>query len=187
MKVRRGTLVGKYLSVGVRNADFRHKYQLNNMAFYKKMLKKVNNKWYPQSVLVGNPVTTDQIAKRLSAESTVTPADVYAVLIALGGVMGEYMAHGRSVKLTGIGTFYFTSSASKNGVNTEKEVTAKQINGVRIRFIPETRFRAGAGSTNSRVTVRGLSDVKIDWEEWKGVTKKKKGGTTPPSGSGAGH
>ena len=151
------------------------------------MLKKVNNKWYPQSVLVGNPVTTDQIAKRLSAESTVTPADVYAVLIALGGVMGEYMAQGRSVKLTGIGTFYFTSSASKNGVNTEKEVTAKQINGVRIRFIPETRFRAGAGSTNSRVTERGLSDVKIDWEEWKGVTKKKKGGTTPPPGGGAGH
>jgi len=187
MKVRRGTLVGKYLSDGVRNADFRHKYQLNNMAFYKKMLKKVNNKWYPQSVLVGNPVTTDQIAKRLSAESPVPPADVYAVLIALGSVMGEYMAQGRSVKLTGIGTFYFTSSASKNGVNTEKEVTAKQINGVRIRFIPETRFRAGAGSTNSRVTVRGLSDVKIDWEEWKGVTKKKKGGTTPPSGSGAGH
>ena len=72
-------------------------------------------------------------------------------------------------------------------MNTEKEVTAKQINGVRIRFIPETRFRAGAGSMNSRVTVRGLSDVKIDWEEWKGVTKKKKGGTTPPSGSGAGH
>ena len=101
--------------------------------------------------------------------------------------MGEYMAQGRSVKLTGIGTFYFTSSASKNGVNNEKEVTAKQINGVRIRFIPETRFRPGSGSTNSRVTVRGLSDVKIDWEEWKGVTKKKKGGTTPPPGGGAGH
>ncbi|WP_311442327.1 HU family DNA-binding protein [Hoylesella enoeca] len=144
------------------------------MAFYKKVLKKISNKWYPQSVLVGNPVDTEQIAKRLSAESTVSRADVYAVLIALGGVMGEYMAQGRSVKLTGIGTFYFTATSTKNGVATEKEVTAKQINGVRVRFIPETRFRPGSDPNVHRVAVRSLSDVRIDWEEWKGVAKKKK-------------
>jgi len=38
-----------------------------------------------------------------------------------------------------------------------------------------------------RRATRNLTDVSIEWEEWKGVTKKKKGGTTPPSGSGAGH
>ena len=55
--------------------------------------------------------------------------------------MGDYMAQGRSVKLDGVGSFYFTASTNKNGVATEKEVTAKLINGVRVRFIPETRFR----------------------------------------------
>ena len=154
------------------------------MAFYKKTKMKVNGKWYPKSVLVGSAITTEQVAKRLAAESTVSPADVRAVLTALGGVMGDYMAQGRSVKLDGIGSFYFTASTNKNGVATEKEVTAKLINGVRVRFIPETRFR---GSGKGRVSMRSLSDVDIDWEEWKGVTKKKKGGTTPPSGSGAGH
>lgn len=138
---------------------------------------KVNGKWYPKSVLVGSAITTEQVAKRLAAESTVSPADVRAVLTALGGVMGDYMAQGRSVKLDGIGSFYFTASTNKNGVATEKEVTAKLINGVRVRFIPETRFR---GSGKGRVSTRSLSDVDIDWEEWKGEEKgvepKKPGG-----------
>lgn len=147
------------------------------MAFYKKTKMKVNGKWYPKSVLVGSAITTEQVAKRLAAESTVSPADVRAVLTALGGVMGDYMAQGRSVKLDGIGSFYFTASTNKNGVATEKEVTAKLINGVRVRFIPETRFR---GSGKGRVSTRNLSDVDIDWEEWKGEEKgvepKKPGG-----------
>ena len=147
------------------------------MAFYKKMKMKVNGKWYPKSVLVGSAITTEQVAKRLAAESTVSPADVRAVLTALGGVMGDYMAQGRSVKLDGIGSFYFTASTNKNGVATEKEVTAKLINGVRVRFIPETRFR---GNGKGRVSMRSLSDVDIDWEEWKGEEKgvepKKPGG-----------
>jgi hypothetical protein len=38
---------------------------------------------------------------------------------------------------------------------------------VRVRFIPETRYR---GSGKGRVSTRGLSDVDIEWEEWKGKT-----------------
>lgn len=108
------------------------------MAFYKKVQMKVNAKWYPKSVLVGSAITTEQVAKRVAAESTVSPADVRAVLTALGGVMGDYMAQGRSVKLDGIGSFYFTAATNNNGVDTEKEVTAALINGVRVRFISET-------------------------------------------------
>lgn len=147
------------------------------MAFYKKTKMKVNGKWYPKSVLVGSPVTTEQVAKRLAAESTVSPADVRAVLTALGGVMGDYMSQGRSVKLDGVGSFYFTAVTNKNGVATEEEVTANQISGVRVRFIPETRYR-GAGK--GRVSTRGLSDIDIEWNEWKGDEKdaepKKPGG-----------
>ena len=152
------------------------------MAFYKKTKMKVNGKWYPKSVLVGSPVTTEQVAKRLAAESTVSPADVRAVLTALGGVMGDYMSQGRSVKLEGVGSFYFTAVTNKNGVATEEEVTANQISGVRVRFIPETRYR-GAGK--GRVSTRGLSDIDIEWNEWKGdekdaEPKKPKGGGEQP-------
>ncbi|MGP1465880.1 MAG: HU family DNA-binding protein [Prevotella koreensis] len=134
------------------------------------MQMKVNGKWYPKSVLVGSAITTEQVAKRVAAESTVSPVNVRAVLTALGGVMGDYMAQGRSVKLDGIGSFYFTAATNKNGVATEKEVTAALINGVRVRFIPETCFRGGGtrATGGGRRSVRGLSDVDIEWEEWKG-------------------
>ena len=131
---------------------------------------KVNGKWYPKSVLVGSAITTEQVAKRVAAESTVSPVDVRAVLTALGGVMDDYMAQSRSVKLDGIGSFYFTAATNNNGVDTEKEVTAALINGVRVRFIPETRFRGGGTRAmgGGRCAVCSLTDVDIEWEEWKG-------------------
>ena len=153
--------------------------QLNNlllMGFYKKTKMNVNGKWYAKSVLVMSPVSTEQVAKRIAAESTVSPADVRAVLTALGGVIGDYMSQGRSVKLDGVGSFYFTAVTSKNGVDKPEDVNATLIRGVRVRFIPETRYR-GAGK--GRVSTRGLSDVDIEWEEWKGEEKGKKKTLTP--------
>ena len=65
------------------------------MAFWKKVKMKVNGKWYPKSVLVGTPVSTDQLSKRIAAESTVSPADVIAVLMSLIGLspaLGTFLA-----------------------------------------------------------------------------------------------
>ena len=144
------------------------------MAFWKRIKMKINGLWYPKSVLVGTPVTTKQVAERLARESTVSLADVYAVLLSLGSVLGDYMSQGRSVKLDGIGSFYFTATANKNGVAKEEDVSAKQINGVRVRFIPETSYKQNGSTPAGRRATRNLTDVNIEWEEWKGVKKKPK-------------
>ena len=137
------------------------------MAFYKKVQIKTKDKdghvqlkWYPRSVLVGNPITTDQVSKRIAQETTVAPADVKAVLSALSGVMGDYMAMGRSVKLEDIGSFYFTANAQGNGADTEKKCSVNQINGVKVHFIPETTYKRGGGG---RQAVRALTDMDIEW------------------------
>ena len=144
------------------------------MAFWKRIKMKINGLWYPKSVLVGTPVTTKQVAERLARESTVSLADVYAVLLSLGSVLGDYMSQGRSVKLDGIGSFYFTATANKNGVAKEEDVSAKQINGVRVRFIPEPSYKQNGSTPAGRRATRNLTDVSIEWEEWKGVKKKPK-------------
>ena len=144
------------------------------MAFWKRIKMKINGLWYPKSVLVGTPVTTKQVAERLARESTVSLADVYAVLLSLGSVLGDYMSQGRSVKLDGIGSFYFTATANKNGVAKEEDVSAKQINGVRVRFIPETSYKQNGSTPAGRRATRNPTDVSIEWEEWKGVKKKPK-------------
>ena len=143
------------------------------MAFYKKVRIANTGKWYPKSVLVGKPITTDQVARRIAAESTVSPADVRAVLTALGPVMADYMAQGRSVKLDGLGSFYFTAAAVRNGVDRPEEVSAALITGIRVRFLPETHFRG-------RRAVRTLADLQVDWEELKDEGTSTAGGATPP-------
>lgn len=149
------------------------------MAFYKKVQKKVNQKWYPQSVTVGKPVTTDEVADRLAQISTVSRADTYAVLKDLGGVLADYMAQGRTVKLDGVGTFYYTANSQGQGVNTADEVSAKQITGVRVRFLPET-----GRNSNNQVVTRSLVSNNIFWEEWGGTSgsSSSDGGDTSDSG-----
>lgn len=82
-------------------------------------------------------------------------------------------------------SFYFTVATNKNGVATEKEVTAALINGVRVRFIPETRFHDGGtrATGGGRHTVRGLSDIDVEWEEWKGKLDADDAGTSGGEGN----
>lgn len=61
------------------------------------------------------------------------------------------MAQGCSVRLGGIGSFYFTVATNNNGVATEKEVTAALINSVRVRFIPENRLRLYQNSSSNPI------------------------------------
>ena len=44
------------------------------------------------------------------------------------------------MKLYGIGSFFFQSSATGNGKDRAEDVSASDINGVKVRFIPETTY-----------------------------------------------
>lgn len=130
------------------------------MAFYKKFQSKLNDLWYPKAITIGVPITTDKVADKLSLLSTVTRGDTYAVLKNLGGVMADYMGMGRTVKIEGIGTFYYTAAANKKGVATSDEVNAGQINGVRVRFLPEVKRSSG-----KQITTRSMVESSVDWTD----------------------
>lgn len=148
------------------------------MAFFKKVKMTVRTKdgttvdrWYPRSVLVGKPITTEQLATRVSHESTVAPADVLAVLRALSGCMGEYMATGRSVILDGIGSLYFSAASSGQGAASEEDCNANNISGVKIRFRPKTTYQRTSSQTQSKMAVRPLINVPIDWIDVASLVK----------------
>ena len=128
------------------------------MAFFKRVQKKVNDLWYPQSVTWGKAVTTREVADELSFISTVTRGDTYAVMENLGRVLSNFMGQGRTVKIDGIGTFYYTATSTKRGVPTAEEVSASLINGVRVRFLPEVERNSG-----NQVTTRSMVNTKIVW------------------------
>lgn len=152
------------------------------MAFFRRIKKPINKLWYPQSVTWGKAVTTREVADELSAISTVTRGDTYAVMENLGRVLSSYMGQGRTVKIDGVGTFYYTATSAKRGVPTAEEVSASLIKGVRVRFIPEVERNSG-----NQVTTRSMVNTKIVWEEWgKSTTNSGSGDSGNQGGSGDG-
>lgn len=133
------------------------------MAFYKKQFNEKNGVWYPMAVTVGKPVETKEVAERLSRISTVSKSDVLAVLGDLAGVLADYMAQGKSVRLDGLGTFRYTLSTE--GVEQEQDFDAqKQIRAVRVQFTPQKE----GGTTRGSSATRALVPSGIEWLPYDG-------------------
>lgn len=64
-----------------------------------------NKKRYHARVVSNNRVSTDELAKEIQSECSLTIADVKAVLIALGGKLAKHLGEGSKVYLEGIGYF----------------------------------------------------------------------------------
>ena len=166
------------------------------MSFYKKVFNEKNGVWYPQAVVMGQPVPVKQVAKRLSQMCTVTYADVMAVLGELAGVMADYMSQGKlgelagvmadymsqgkSVRLDGLGTFRYTLHTK--GVTDEDEFDfQKQLRAVRVQFVPQ---REGAVTKGSTAT-RSLVPTGIEWLPYDAALQEEEsGGSTEPGGTG---
>ena len=122
------------------------------MSFYRKTYNKKFGVWYPSAVVMGQPVPVKKVAKRLSQMCTVTYADVMAVLGELPGVMADYMAQGKSVRLDGLGTFRYTLDSK--GVEQEADFDfQKQVRAVRVQFVPQREGAMTKGSTATRTLV----------------------------------
>lgn len=132
------------------------------MLFWKRVFMKISQKWYPRSVIIGDPVETKELAQRIARESTVSPADVYAVIHSLPVVMGEFMKESRSVHLEGFGWFRYVLLASGKGVDNKEDVSSDQITGLRVRFTPE-RERTADGTYRRELVADGIS-----YAEWLG-------------------
>lgn len=151
------------------------------MPYFKPKKQKINELWYPIAQTLGQ-IPMEQIINRLTEISTVSKSDVKAVMGDLAHVLNEYMDLGYSVKLEGLGSFYYTADASKQGVPTEKEVSASQIVGTRVRFIPE--YTRGT----SKVTTRALAGTSVKWKPFPTADKETSasGGSTDGGGSSSG-
>lgn len=147
------------------------------MPYFKARKQKVNGLWYPQAQTLGQ-IPMGKIIDRLTQISTVSESDVRAVMGDLARVLNEFMDLGYSVKLEGLGSFYYTADASKQGVETEEKVSARQIVGTRVRFIPENT----RGTSN--ITTRVLAGITVNWQPFPKAEKEE--GSTAGDDTGGG-
>ena len=141
------------------------------MAYFKAKKMKINGRYYPVAVLTDRPMEIDEVAEQIAEASTVSKADVLAVLTSLPPVMARGMNAGRSVHLDGVGRFRYTIAAKKGGKATPEEVTANDVERTRIHFTPE-------GTRVQGVVTRALTN-RAHWTLWTGSTVPEGGEETP--------
>ena len=96
-------------------------------------------KYYAQMAST-TPVTLEQIIKRIEKRSTVSSADVKAVLDALQYEVIDALESGNSVRLGDLGSFHVTISSK--GSATAAEVGIANINAVRVQFTKSAKMKS---------------------------------------------
>lgn len=120
---------------------------------YRKIQNKIDssvgyNKWYGRAVVLGT-VSTKDLAEELSHSTTLTRADIMAVLAELSEAMRRHLLGSQQVSLDGLGSFRVGLVCKS--ADTESEFTANNIKGYRIVYRPESQFTAtGVNSKGHR-------------------------------------
>ena len=124
------------------------------MAFWKKQQNKSKKVYYPQAIVKGKPIETEDIAKELARISTVSNSDVQAVLGDIAPVMHNQMKQGKSVHIKGY-------TLNTVGVADLKDFDfQKQVKAVRVEFTPDRE------KTSSGTYTRALVDSgTLEWIE----------------------
>lgn len=114
----------------------------------KKNLRTKEVKIYPQMAPT-TPVTLAQIVKRIEKRSTVSSADVKAVLDALQYEVIEALQNGNSVRLGDLGSFRLTIKANGSETSAEaRKVGANAIKAVNVQFTKSTGMRDALSPSN---------------------------------------
>lgn len=125
------------------------------------LYRKVQNKiegtkgyqsWYGRAVIL-DTISTKQLAEELSHSTTVTQADILAVLTELSVAVKNHLLNSQRVVIDGLGGF----RAGLKCTPTEKkeDFNANSIKGYRIIYQPETFFTpTGVNKKGKRIGFR---------------------------------
>jgi len=98
-------------------------------------------KYYPQ-IAPCTPMTLSQIVKRIEKRSTVSSADVKAVLDALQYEVIDALQNGNTVRLGDLGSFRLTiQSEGSSTAAAAKKTGAAAIKSVNVQFTKSTAMR----------------------------------------------
>lgn len=141
-------------------------------------------RYYPQ-MAPSTPITLAQVVKRIEKRSTVSSADVKAVLDALQYEVVEALADGNSIRLNDLGSFRLTITA--NGVDSAAEAKkqgARLIKQVNVKFTKSTAMRDALDVRN--LDFAPQADIKnaIGGSESEGEGGNEGGGGSEGGGTG---
>ena len=125
-----------------------------------------NKKRYHARVVSGNRISTDQLAKEIHQESTLTIADIKAVLVALGDKLANHLGQGNKVHIEGIGQFQVNLRCKEevrtvHAIRSEniefKSVSYRADNGLKLHLKKQKIQRS-----HTKIHSLPLTEVEID-------------------------
>lgn len=116
-------------------------------------------KYYAQ-IAHTSPVNLDVITDLVQAQSTVSAADVKAVLDQLQVIVQEQLRNGRSIRLGDLGSFRPTLSSTRS--NTAAAVKSTNIKRVNVVFVPSAYIQK---DLKNGVVAGGLKFMQVKKEE----------------------
>lgn len=141
-----------------------------------KVVKKIMNMGEKkgQTVYSVRPVsygilTSDEVSKQISAESTATPGDVKAVLDRYAYYVKENLKKGYSIELLGFGTLYLRFLTGK-AVSEEKKANASMVKSIVPAFRPSFTMLNGSRIYSllpDKVTLVKLGETPSEGEDNK--------------------
>ena len=121
---------------------------------YKKVQNKIEGsvnygKWYGRAVVL-DTIDTKALAEEISHATTVTRADIMAVLIELVVAMKNHLQNSQKVDIDGLGSFRVGIQSTL--ADKAEDFNATKIKGYRVVFSPEVTFTAtGVNKKGNRV------------------------------------
>ncbi len=110
-------------------------------------------KFYPMPVCSGH-LDLDTVALRISSACTVSVHDVKGVLAALEEHVASALREGRSVRLPNLGSFHVRANSKKGGKAKADDVTAADVECLRIHFSKSPRLLRAFNRANSSLRFR---------------------------------
>ena len=138
-------------------------------------------KWYAQIKSL-ETLNTRKLAQHISEHGSIyTPDVVYGVLEKFRSCLLEMLLNSKKVKIEGLGTFYCTLENKKKGAPNKEDYNVREhINGLHIRFLPESTTEE---NISSREFLKKAEFILIDSLLPK---EKEEAGNGSQSGNGGG-
>ena len=126
-------------------------------------------------------LTTEEVAKQISTESTATTADVKAVLDRYAYYVVENLAKGYNIELLGFGTLYLRFITNK-AVSEPKKANANLVKSILPGFRPSFSVDRNGKRTYDLIPNR-ISLVKYSEDNDPNGDNKPSGGNNPSGGN----
>ena len=126
--------------------------------------KEVVRYYAASKVLQPEPVSNEEIARRLAEVSSLQAGDTYSVLVQLPDVIADFLASGRTVNIKGLGNFF--PAITSEPVERIEDCTVDKVRISRICF-------KAAGSLMTRI-YRHLDLFSLQVQDLKKELKKQK-------------